>query len=187
MKEYLGIIQAETRTAERIISDLLDFARIKSVDVEPVSVSELVERVIERYPAPNAVNVRLEIPEDLSMLYVDPRQMEQVLGNLFVNACQAMCVGGDSTGGELRITAHQEQKMIAIAMKDTGAGIPPENLEKIFEPLFTTKAKGIGLGLAVSQKLAEANGGRIEVQSGQSLQGEPGLGATFTLYLPISR
>jgi signal transduction histidine kinase len=181
VKEYLGIIQTEAHTAEKIITDLLDFARIKSVDVEAVSAFRLVERVFERYPAPNSVNVTLEIPADLPMLYVDPRQMEQVLGNLIINACQAMTIGGDSTGGKLTITARQEQEMIAIVMKDTGVGISPENMKKLFEPLFTTKAKGIGLGLAVSQKLVEANGGRIEVQS------EAGKGSTFTVYLPVKQ
>jgi signal transduction histidine kinase len=67
---------------------------------------------------------------------------------------------------------------VRIAVQDTGVGIPPENMKKLFEPLFTTKLKGIGLGLAVSRKLAEANGGRIEVQS------EAGKGSTFTLWLP---
>ena len=176
LKEYLGIIQAETHNAEKIINDLLDFSRIKSVDVEPVSASELVERVLERYPAPKTVQVTPDIPQDLPMLYADRRQMEQVLGNLVINACQAM-----STGGELTITARQEQGMIAIAVKDTGVGISPENMKRLFEPLFTTKAKGIGLGLAVSQKLAEANGGRIEVES------EPGVGSTFTLVLPLNK
>lgn len=71
--------------------------------------------------------------------------------------------------------------MIAIVVKDTGVGISPENMKKLFEPLFTTKAKGIGLGLAVSQKLVEANGGRIEVQS------EAGKGSTFTVYLPVKQ
>ena len=174
VKEYLERIEGETSTAEKIITDLLDFARVKSVDVEAVSAFRLVERIFERYPAPNSVNVTLEIPADLPMLYVDPHQMEQVLGNLIINACQAM-----SAGGELAITAHQEQEMIAIAVKDSGVGIPPENMEKIFEPLFTTKAKGIGLGLAVSQKLVEANSGRLEVQS------EAGKGSTFTVYLPM--
>jgi signal transduction histidine kinase len=69
--------------------------------------------------------------------------------------------------------------MVAIAVKDTGTGITPGNMEKLFEPLFSTKAKGIGLGLAVSRKLAEANGGRIEVKS------QVGKGSTFTLYLPV--
>lgn len=174
VKEYLGIIETEAHTAEKIISDLLDFARIKSVDVEVVSACGLVTHVLTRFPAAKAVNVRLEIPEDLPKFYADPRQMEQVLGNLIINACQAM-----SAGGELIISARQEKEMITIAVQDNGVGIPPENMEKIFEPLFTTKARGIGLGLAVSQKLAEANDGRIEVQS------EAGKGTTFTVYLPM--
>ena len=71
--------------------------------------------------------------------------------------------------------------MVAIAVKDTGTGIIPENMKKIFEPLFTTKAKGIGLGLAVSRKLAEANGGRIEAHS------QPGKGSIFTVFLQVSK
>jgi signal transduction histidine kinase len=125
------------------------------------------------------VRVRLEIPGDLLMLHADPRQVEQVLGNLVINACQAMCSTVSPVDGELLIKAHQEQEMIAIAVKDNGMGIPSENMDKIFEPLFTTKAKGIGLGLAVSRKLAEANGGRIEAQS------EVGKGSTFILVLPV--
>jgi signal transduction histidine kinase len=68
---------------------------------------------------------------------------------------------------------------IMISVQDTGVGIPPENMNKLFEPLFTTKAKGIGLGLTVTRKLAEANGGRIEVKS------ELGKGSNFTLFLPV--
>jgi signal transduction histidine kinase len=122
------------------------------------------------------VEVALELPPDLPQVYADPRQMVQVLGNLTVNACQAM-----PTGGKLTITAYRQEQMVAIAVKDNGVGIPPENMSKLFEPLFTTKLKGIGLGLAVSQKLAEANGGRIEVES------EPGQGSTFSVYLPAYR
>jgi signal transduction histidine kinase len=81
--------------------------------------------------------------------------------------------------GKLTISATIHNDMIRIAVQDTGAGVLPENMRMLFEPLFTTKVKGIGLGLAVSRKLAESNGGRVEVQS------EPGKGSTFTLYLPI--
>jgi signal transduction histidine kinase len=70
--------------------------------------------------------------------------------------------------------------MVAISVKDTGTGIAPENLEKLFEPLFSTKINGIGLGLAVSKKMAEVDSGRIEVES------EDGKGSTFTLYLPVN-
>ena len=176
VKEYLGMIEQETHTAEKIITDLLDFARIKSVDQEAVTVSELVQRVLKRYPAPPSVSVMIDLPPDLPPVYADPRQMEQVLGNLVLNAYQAM-----PEGGSLSISAVNRKDEIAIAVTDTGVGIPPENMEKLFEPLFTTKTKGIGLGLAVSRKLVEANAGRIEVQS------EPGKGSIFTVYLPVAK
>jgi signal transduction histidine kinase len=177
IKDYHAIIEKETRTAEKIITDLLDFARIKSVDREAVPVSELVERVLNRLPPPPPVTVSLDLPNNLPKLFVDTRQVEQVLGNLVTNACQAMPGGGQLSviGDQLSVNSEQ---WVRIAVQDTGVGIPPENMKKLFEPLFTTKLKGIGLGLAVSRKLAEANGGRIEVQS------EAGKGSTFTLWLP---
>ena len=172
--EYLGIIENETRNAEKIVADLLDFSRSKSADREPVAAAELARRVLERYPAPAAVTVSVQAGADLPRAYADPRQMAQVLGNLVVNACQAM-----PQGGRLTISATRRGKEMSIAVADTGVGIAPENMARLFEPLFTTKPKGIGLGLAVSKSLVEANGGRIEVQSA------PGVGSTFTLYLPL--
>jgi PAS domain S-box-containing protein len=192
--EYLGIIDQEVRNSDKIITDLLDFSRIKSVDREVVSVSDLVHQTLERFPAPANVEVTLDIPTDLPRAYVDVRQMIQVLGNLTVNACQAM-----KDGGQLTILSRVEKTVdegqptedgkpssvlgapfIVISVKDTGVGITPENMKKLFEPLFTTKTKGIGLGLAVSQKLTEANGGRIEVES------EAGVGSIFTVWLPTN-
>jgi PAS domain S-box-containing protein len=175
VKEYLDIIEKETRTSDKIITDLLDFTRVKSVDREAVSVSELIRQTLERFPAPPAVKVSLKIPKRLPQVYADPKHAVQILGNLVANACQAM-----PKGGNLSISAGAPNgDMIKIAVRDTGTGVLPENMSKLFEPLFTTKTTGIGLGLAVSRKLAEANGGRIEVQS------EPGKGSTFTLVLPV--
>jgi PAS domain S-box-containing protein len=174
VRQYHAMIEQEVHNAEKIINDLLGFARGVSADREPVSVPGLVQSALSRFPAPPFVEVTLEIPPDLPKVYADPRQMEQVLGNLTTNACQAM-----GAGGKLTISARQQKEMVIIAVKDTGTGITPENMSKLFEPLFTTKSKGIGLGLAISKKLVEANGGRIEVQS------EPGKGSTFTVYLPV--
>jgi signal transduction histidine kinase len=190
VKKHLGIIEQEVRTSDKIITDLLDFARVKSVDCEPVSVSDLIRQTLERFPAPANVEVTLDIPADLPRAYVDVRQMIQVLGNLTVNACQAM-----KDGGKLSVISRQSSgkagplitynsslitdHWLLITVCDTGVGIPPENMKKLFEPLFTTKITGIGLGLAVSQKLTEANGGRIEVES------EAGVGSTFTVWLPV--
>jgi signal transduction histidine kinase len=193
VREYLEIINAETKNAEKIISDLLEFSRIKSIDRQPVNAAYLVEDALKRYPAPQGISVVVDLSPDLPRVLVDPRHIEQVLGNLLANAYQAMPDGGvlsiqssdssiEGIGQELDTRSSSllgTGDYLRVEIKDTGVGISPENLEKIFEPLFTTKAKGIGLGLAVSQKLLEANGGGIAVES------EVGQGTTFWVFLPI--
>jgi signal transduction histidine kinase len=177
IKKYHLIIEQEVNTASRIISDLLDFGRIVTPDRQPVSVPALLPRVLARFPLPPLVQLQLKLPEGLPKVYADPLHLEQVLGNLITNACQAMKDCAD--GGILTISASLKKNQVAIAVKDTGTGISPEAMQRLFEPLYTTKLRGIGLGLAVSKKLAEANGGRITVRS------TPGRGSTFTLFLPV--
>ena len=179
VRKYHAMIEHEVHNAEKIITDLLDFARVKSVDRELLAVPGLVQGVLARFPVPESITTVLELPADLPEVFVDPRQMEQVLGNLTVNACQAMKDGGELTISGDQVSVSGEQ-WVRIHVRDTGTGITPDNMKKLFEPLFTTKLKGIGLGLAVSRKLVEANGGRIEVES------EADKGSTFTLYLPVS-
>jgi PAS domain S-box-containing protein len=184
IKKYHLIIEQEVNTAGRIINDLLDFGRIVSPDRQPVSVPELLQRVLTRFPLPTSVQVQLRIPARLPKVFADPLHLEQVLGNLTTNAGQAM-----KEGGTLTISVRSSRPpasfalppglCLMIAIKDTGTGISPENMKRLFEPLFTNKLRGIGLGLAVSKKLAEANGGTIAVRS------EPGKGSTFSLYLPV--
>ncbi len=182
VREYLTIIENEARTSDKIVTDLLDFTRLKSIDREAVSVADLIGETLERFPVPPSVEVVLEIPPDLPKINVDPQHMIQILRNLTVNASQAMgskIIAGVSTTGRLTFSANVQDEMVRLNIQDTGVGIPPENLPKLFEPLFTTKIKGIGLGLAVSKKLIEANSGRIEVRS------EAGVGSTFTIWMPI--
>ena len=186
VRQYLNIIEKETRNSGKIIADLLDFAHTRPAQPRSVPVEELVRSALEQVQVPADVQRTLDLPADLPLLFVDPAQVEQVLGNLLTNACQAMI-----HGGQLSIRACSDRSLIAahgslpagswvrISVQDTGTGISPADMEKIFEPLFTTRAKGIGLGLAVGRKLAEANGGRIEVES------QPGQGSTFTLVLPV--
>jgi len=172
-KECLDMIASEVRNATKIIHDLLDFSRTRLPDREEAAVSELVAEVLEKQPPPEGVQVTTEIAPDLPPVYVDPRQMGQVLVNLVTNAYQAM-----REGGKLTISARVEEGQVAISVTDTGYGISQQHKAKLFEPLFTTKARGIGLGLAVSRILVEANGGSIEVES------EEGEGSTFTVRLP---
>jgi signal transduction histidine kinase len=106
-------------------------------------------------------------------VFVDAQQIGQVLGNLISNAYQAM-----PEGGQLTLAAQVVAEWVKLSVTDTGVGMSPETMAKIFEPLFTTRAKGIGLGLAVSKNLIEVNGGTIEVKSVE------GQGAVFTIILP---
>ena len=172
-KEYLEMISEEVRNSTKIVSDLLDFSRTRLPEREEIAVSELVAEVLEKRPPPEKMEVITELAPDLPPVYVDPRQMGQVLVNLVTNAYQAM-----PEGGALTISAQAEEGQVALSVADTGCGISKEHMAKLFEPLFTTRARGIGLGLAVSRILVEANGGSIEVES------EVGQGSTFTVRLP---
>jgi PAS domain S-box-containing protein len=191
VKEYLDIIRREIDNSLRIITDLLDFARTKAPRITVMTVRELTDKSLGRCSIPEKVDLQIEIPDDLFLLRVDPLQMEQVLQNLIMNAVQAM-----PDGGTLRIAArparaihesprqnstHEPADFVEIIVTDTGEGISSENMKKLFQPLFTTKAKGIGLGLVVCRNLVENNGGRIEVES------EPGKGTTFTMVLPVEK
>jgi PAS domain S-box-containing protein len=183
VRHYHSMIAREVQTSEKIITDLMDFARLESMERSQVSVAELVQWTLMRFTVPESIKTTLKLPEDLPEVFVDMGQMQQVLGNIVDNACQAIIPPGipnaKPRGGRITISARKIKGMVAISVKDSGEGITPENMARIFEPLFTTKSKGIGLGLAVSKKLAEANGGRIEAKS------ELGKGSTFTLYLPV--
>ena len=172
--EYLDMIADEVKTADRIVADLLDFARDKTVVLRAVDIEEIVAHVLDRKPPPPGVGLAIQIPEDFPPACVDSGHLKQILINLIVNAYQAM-----PDGGMLSISASVVDGQVRLEVADTGEGISPENMEKIFEPLFTTKSRGIGLGLAISKKLVEANRGRLEVES------QPGEGATFRLILPV--
>jgi signal transduction histidine kinase len=174
-RESLEMIAEEVRNAAKIISDLLDFSRTRLPEREEVAVSELVTEVLEKRPPPKEVEVVTQIAPDLPPVCADPRQMEQVLVNLVVNAYQAM-----KGRGRLTISAQVEDGQLALSIADTGCGISEEDMAKLFEPLFTTKSRGIGLGLATSKSLVEANGGSVEVS------GKLGKGSTFTVRLPLA-
>ena len=171
--EYLSIIENRVREVDKIVSDLLNLSRTRSAERKNAAVDGLVAEVLDRNPAPESVAIVTDVPSDLPAVFVDPQQIGQVLTNLVTNAYQAM-----PEGGELGLKAHTSDDYVCLVVADTGPGIAPETMERVFEPLFTTKSKGIGLGLVVSKNLVELNGGQIEVESVE------GKGAIFTLTLP---
>ncbi len=172
-REYAQMIAGQVHRANKIISDLLNFAREPGASRSRIAVPDLVTRVLTDFPPPDDVTVKTRLSGDLPPVLADRQHMEQVLANLVSNAYQAM-----PQGGMLLVNASLKKNQVHIAVKDSGTGISPQDLPRLFTPLFTTKARGIGLGLATSKKLAEASGGRIEVKS------ESGKGSTFTLVLP---
>jgi signal transduction histidine kinase len=177
VKEYLAIIQTQISLAEKIVGDLLDFARIKPPQFEVVSVEQIVDDQLARAGQLDGVVVKHDFSPDLPGVRVDRVQMGQVVLNLITNAVQAM----NGHGASLTFRGRRGVNgFVQLDVIDTGTGIKPEQMGKLFEPLFTTKARGIGLGLAVSRSLAQANGATISAES------VPGAGTTMSVFLPES-
>jgi len=176
VRKHLHILEREVERASRIVTDLLDFARTAPPARARADLSALVGDCLERLPLADTIAVTLKLADDLPELLVDRDHLGLVLGNLITNAAQAM-----PEGGTLTIETAAADDSVWVAVADTGVGIAPEHLEKIFEPLFTTKTKGIGLGLAVAQMLVQANGGVMTVDSA------PGHGSRFEVRFPRAR
>ena len=173
-REYLEIITSEVNNAEKIVSDLLDYAHPRPEKKEEISLSEMVNQVLEKFPPPKDVAVHINLPSHVPRVYARPSQIFKVLFNIIVNAYQAM-----PGGGAFSMSSDRENNTIVLSFRDTGCGISRENIAKIFDPLFTTKARGIGLGLSVSRSFLDANGGTIGVKS------EEGKGTVVTVTLPM--
>jgi signal transduction histidine kinase len=174
--EYLEIVSGEVQRAAKTVSDLLNFSRAKPAERVETAVLGLVSEVVRRKRPPDGIVVRTEIPPDLPDVIVDPQELGLVLTNLVANAFEAM-----PQGGTLSISAGQDDYHVLLSVSDTGQGIAPEEMPRIFEPLYTTKPHGIGLGLSLCRSLVEANQGVIRVHS------VVGSGSTFTVVLPTTQ
>src|SRR5438552_247546 len=159
-RKHLAIIEREVEAANRIVAALLDFGRVSVPSRVPSDLNAVVRACVERETAPDTVTVAATLAEDLPQVAVDPDLVALALGNLIRNALQAM-----PDGGALTVETSWTAEDVLIGVADTGGGIAPEHLDKIFEPLFTTKTRGLGLGLALVKRLLEANGGQITVES----------------------
>jgi signal transduction histidine kinase len=199
-QEYLDILKHEIDKSERIIVDLLDFSRTKTPQATLVPAHELLLQNISECVIPENVSLQTKVPETLPQVKVDRHQIGQVIQNLITNGIQAMPDGGimtvsahlshasgsvepdsiNRTSGDGELSKEFEGDFVEISVKDGGMGISAENMKKLFQPLFTTKTRGIGLGLTICKNLTEANGGRIMVES------EVGNGAKFTILLPVA-
>ena len=178
--DYLSKMEHELSRSTKLVRSLLDFAVQTEPKIKEVNVNEVLNRALELgIHAGSKENTRVEKDlQSLPTFMEDPDQLEQVFMNLIMNALQAM-----PTGGKLTLRTFMENRELKIAVQDTGCGIPPENLSKIFTPFFSTKkeVKGVGLGLSVVYGIIQGLKGRIEVES------KVGEGTTFTVCLPITQ
>jgi signal transduction histidine kinase len=177
VREHLTRVQTQVGAADAVVTALSNFARMPLPHMQPFDVRSLLSNTLALCELGSAVSVSLDLPADLPAGLGDEGQLAIVFANLFRNARDAM-----SGGGELHIEASVPgDGEIVVTVRDSGPGIPRENLSRIMEPLFTTKARGIGLGLAMARAIVEKHQGRIEASS------EPGMGATFVVRLPAAR
>ena len=174
VQETLQILSQQVDASNRIITSLLDLARPQPPYRRETDLRETIDAALGQITIPENITVSRRFDATFPPLSVDPAQLEIALGNLIRNAVQAM-----PGGGRLTIDARSFGKEISIAFSDTGVGIAPDVLDKLFQPMFSTKTRGIGLGLALCKLLVEGHGGRIEVTS------QVGKGTTFVVYLPL--
>jgi signal transduction histidine kinase len=170
----LEVLDKQIDAANKIVTDLMDFTRIKPPSLHRTDLNSLIKESLSYVTVPEQVKIKSNLNGDSHHVSIDAEQMGRVFTNIVSNACQAM-----NGKGELDIDTGTGDTYAWVSFRDTGCGIPEENLSKIFEPLFTTKPKGIGLGLAISKRLVEQNGGKIDVAS------QVGKGTTFKIELPL--
>jgi hypothetical protein len=175
----MELIIRESDRLDRIISDFLDFAKIRQPKKMPARLdkclSETMVLLKKNTEKSASISIRLECAEDMPLVYMDDEQMRQVFMNLAVNSCEAM-----EKGGTLEVIAGPTGAgHVRVAFCDSGPGIEAEGKERLFEPFFTSKDGGTGLGLAIANKIVVAHGGTIEYRNRE--QG----GAVFTITFPI--
>lgn len=165
---------------DKTVNDLLFFGKPTAPEPTCTDMNSALKKILvfaSQHRGGKNIEKKLELRDGLPPVYVDPKQIQQVFLNLFLNAVQAMQGGGTLTV-QSDLATRDGVELVQVRVIDTGQGIPPQILEKIFTPFFTTKAQGTGLGLAISHRLIEQQGGRLSVVS------EDGKGTTFTVELP---
>lgn len=158
--KHVAVIDRNVQRANRIITDLLDSSRVRPPSLIESSVNDIVKDTLESIEMPATISVNLKFEKNIPRILLDPDQMRLVFRNIIINAVEAM-----PKGGILEIRTEAGADFIHIMFRDTGKGIQKENIQKIFEPLFTTKASGIGLGLAIVKSIVEGHRGTIEIHS----------------------
>jgi PAS domain S-box-containing protein len=177
MEQYLDVAKGEIHRLDYIVTQFLGAIRPAPVQLKIASLNQVAEKTLEllRPEIENrGVTVKTKLAHNLTATPVDATQLQQVLVNLVKNAAQAM-----TTGGTLTLQTGETGDEVWVSVTDSGGGIPQEQINRIFEPFYTTKKKGSGLGLMIVQRIVRAHNGRIELES------HVGRGTTFRVWLPL--
>jgi signal transduction histidine kinase len=175
--EMAGFISSEVDRTNALVTRFLDFARPIAMRLEKTDLAQLIDRAVadlEKHSPPLDVSIYKNYAPDIPPFLLDGQLMERVMYNLLLNAAQA-----SPPQGTVTVKTRQFNETVEIDVIDRGPGIEPKHLESIFNPFFTTKPSGVGLGLAIVSKIVDEHGGKITVES------EPGEGSVFRVYLPL--
>ncbi len=186
-KESLDIIDRSIGRCDAIIADLLDYTRNREPNLTLTAVDDWLAEVLDEYDLPSGSVLDKDLQAGVK-LAIDQQRFRRVMLNIIDNACHAMAPKaeceekGNGENGQrlLRVATRSAKGRLEVSIRDSGPGVPPENVENIFEPLFSTKSFGVGLGLPMVKQIMEQHAGGIEVSSAA------GQGAEFTLWLPLN-
>jgi signal transduction histidine kinase len=173
MKESLEGIEKNVDYINKIVADLQDFARPLKPNAEETDLKIIIDELLAKNGLPENIEVSVRVEDDARKVVADSTFVNRIMYNLVNNAVQAM-----PKGGKLTIRAYKQSNATVITVEDTGVGIPEKEKGKLFTPMFTTKAKGQGFGLAVIKRMTEALGGAVSFES------QEGKGTIFTLSFP---
>ncbi len=174
--EFLNILFKEIRRLNRVVTDFLSYARPSQPALVSCDLNQLVREtisIIKPEADKKRIGLKLELSAKLPPIQADPSQIKQALLNLLLNSLQAL-----ENSGQIWVTSEAKDGWISMEIKDSGPGISPENLAKVFIPFFTTKEEGVGLGLGIVERIIQNHKGRITVQS------QKGQGTVFAIKLP---
>jgi len=174
--EFLNILFKEIRRLNRVVADFLSYAGPSQPALVGCDLNQLIQEslsIIKPEADKKRIDLKIELSPKMPPIQADPSQIKQALLNLLLNSLQAL-----ENSGEISVTSESKNGWITVAIKDTGPGISPENLSKVFTPFFTTKEEGVGLGLGIVERIIQNHKGRISVES------QEGRGTVFAIELP---
>lgn len=191
------IVPRELERVQGVIEDMMELARSSMLQLEPTDLNQVLAQILELYESQatsQGVKISREFGPDLPFCMADKKRLHRCFSNLIANGIQAMATGGDLAVRTSLVPVTKSSNplgsgaaegapnglAIRVVISDTGQGIPPDRLSRIFDPFYTTKEKGLGLGMAITHRIIEDHQGSIDVQS------QVGLGTTFTIRLPVS-